>query len=85
MHNGLKSFIYIEAAEEGRSRLKSMRKTPRIASYASNPYLGDPSTKIYMIQELKALVKPWTDEQIVEHLLKFQSKYNAKLIKKTKK
>jgi len=81
----VKSSTFIMAAEDGQKKLKSAGTPPKAASYSSEPYLGDPSTKIYMIQDLKPLIKPLTDEQIVDQLLKNQSNYNAKFIKKNNK
>jgi len=81
----VKSFVYMETPEEGQSRMKTVGRPPKSASYTSTPYLGDASTKVYMIQELKTLVNPLEDDQIMEHLLKFQSEENARFIKKNTK
>ncbi len=81
----VKSLSFMEAAVDGQDKMKTVGKPPKIGSYSSEPYLADASTKVMMIQDLKPLINPWTDEQIVEHLLKAQLGYNAKFIKKFNK
>ncbi|MCF6241712.1 MAG: hypothetical protein L3J74_10250 [Bacteroidales bacterium] len=81
----VKSISYMESAVDGVYKMKTVGKPPKIASYSSEPYLAASSTKVMMIQDLKPLINPWTDEQIVEHLLKTQFGYNTKFIKKFNK
>jgi hypothetical protein len=81
----VKSFVYMETPLEGETKMKTVGKPPKSVAYFSEPYLGDASTKVYMIQELKALVNPLEDDKIMEHLLKYQSEENARFIKKNSK
>jgi len=81
----VKSMCFVEAAEDGEKKLKGAGKAPKIASYSTDPYMADPSTKVYIIQDLKALVNPASDDGIVNHLINGQDAYNAKFIKKYNK
>lgn len=81
----VKAMCFIEAAEDGQKKLKGAGKAPKIAAYSTDPYLADPSIKIYIIQDLKAVVNPASDEGIVNHLMNGQDGYNAKFIKKYNK
>lgn len=81
----VKAMCFMEAAEDGQKRLKGAGKPPKIASYSTDAYLASPSTKIYMIQDLKVLINPASDEEIVNHLMNGQDWYNARFIKKYNK
>jgi len=81
----VKSTPWLMAAEDGQKKLKSAGKPPVTGSYSSDLYIADESTKVYTIQDLKALVNPATDEEIVKHLLNLNSSNIAKFIKKNNK
>jgi hypothetical protein len=81
----VKSGSFMMAAEDGEKKMKSAGSSPKSASYSSEIYVAGEDTRIMMIQDLKEVVNPASDEAIVEQLTVEQLKYLAKFIKKKNK
>lgn len=83
---------YTMAAEEGnKSKLKSAGAgaSPKTYSYSFPAFVGDEKSVVHTIQELKELVNPPTDEELMSNLIKDNElrldKFIKKQIKKSKK
>ena len=79
--------VILRAAEDAKkNRLKYVTSSPKTwGTFRSEPYIGSSGTEVLVIQELKALINPPSDEEIIQELIKTQQPKLDKLVKKLSK